>query len=43
MVTAFGGRTLRRLHQLEKENRQLIQLVADLSLDHMLLTKVDRY
>jgi putative transposase len=35
----LGGRELRRLKQLEDENRQLKQLVADLSLDKHILLK----
>jgi putative transposase len=39
----FGGRgvvELRRLRQLEEENRKLKQLVADLSLDKSMLQEV---
>ena len=41
----FGGMgvsELRRLHQLEEENRKLKQLVADLSLDRVMLQDVLR-
>lgn len=36
----LGVAELRRLHQLEEENRQLKQLVADLSLDKQMLQDV---
>ena len=36
----LGGSELRRLKQLEEENRQLKKLVADLSLDKQMLQDV---
>ncbi len=36
----MGVSELRRLRQLEEENRQLKQLVADLSLDKVMLQDV---
>jgi putative transposase len=36
----MGVAELRRLRQLEKENRKLKQLVADLSLDKVMLQDV---
>lgn len=36
----LGGAELRRLRQLEDENRKLKQLVADLSLDKVMLQDV---
>jgi putative transposase len=38
----MGVSELRRLHQLEEENRKLKQLVADLSLDRVMLQDVLR-
>lgn len=38
----MGVSELRKLHQLEEENRKLKQLVADLSLDKHLLQEVVR-
>lgn len=40
MYGGLGVRELRRLKQLEHENRQLKQLVADLNLDKHILQNV---
>jgi putative transposase len=42
MYAGMGVEELRRLRQLEAENRRLKQLVADLSLDRMMLQEVIR-
>ena len=42
MYAGMGVAELRRLKQLEEENRKLKQLVADLSLDKIMLQDVIR-
>ena len=42
MCSGLGGSEIRRLKQLEEENRKLKHLVADLSLDKVMLLDVLR-